>query len=71
MKITATGPCSAQPSRRQRRPGRAAAGWPLRRHRYAEIPAQSLDSALAAFSAVTRVQVLVPGEFTQGLVRRA
>lgn len=32
-----------------------------------EIPAQSLDSALAAFSAVTRVQVLVPGEFTQGL----
>jgi Secretin and TonB N terminus short domain. len=32
-----------------------------------EIPAQPLDSALAAFSAVTRVQVLVPGEFTQGL----
>ncbi len=32
-----------------------------------EIPAQPLDSALAAFSAVTRIQVLVPGEFTQGL----
>lgn len=32
-----------------------------------EIPAQSLDAALAAFSAVTRVQVLVPGEFTRGL----
>jgi outer membrane receptor for ferric coprogen and ferric-rhodotorulic acid len=46
---------------------RRCGSWPLRRHRFAEIPAQSLDSALAAFSAVTRVQVLVPGEFTQGL----
>ncbi|MCP6693295.1 TonB-dependent siderophore receptor [Pseudomonas donghuensis] len=32
-----------------------------------EIPAQSLDAALAAFSAVTRVQVLVGAEVTQGL----
>lgn len=32
-----------------------------------DIPAQSLDSALAAFSAVTRVQVLVGAEVTQGL----
>ncbi|MDZ3994285.1 TonB-dependent siderophore receptor [Pseudomonas sp. Teo4] len=32
-----------------------------------EIAPQSLDSALAAFSSVTRIQVLVPGEFTQGL----
>lgn len=32
-----------------------------------DIPAQSLDSALAAFSAVTRTQVLVPAELTQGL----
>ncbi|WP_447588270.1 TonB-dependent siderophore receptor [Aquipseudomonas campi] len=31
-----------------------------------DIPAQSLDSALAAFSAVTRTQVLVPAELTQG-----
>lgn len=36
-----------------------------------QIPAQSLDSALAAFSAVTRIQVLVPGEFTQGCARLA
>ncbi|MEE1921694.1 TonB-dependent siderophore receptor [Pseudomonas sp. 148P] len=35
-------------------------------HRF-EIPAQSLDGALAAFSAVTRVQVLVTAEVTQGL----
>lgn len=28
------------------------------------IPAQSLDGALAAFSRVTRIQVLVPGELT-------
>lgn len=33
-----------------------------------EIPGQSLDGALAAFSAVTRVQVLVNGELTQGVV---
>ncbi|WP_110970307.1 TonB-dependent siderophore receptor [Pseudomonas huaxiensis] len=32
-----------------------------------DIPAQSLDGALAAFSAVTRVQVLVGAEVTQGL----
>ncbi|MDU9389595.1 TonB-dependent siderophore receptor [Pseudomonas japonica] len=32
-----------------------------------DIPAQSLDGALAAFSAVTRVQVLVTAEVTQGL----
>jgi outer membrane receptor for ferric coprogen and ferric-rhodotorulic acid len=32
-----------------------------------EIPAQSLDAALAAFSAVTRVQVLVSAEVTQGV----
>ncbi|MGE8407953.1 MAG: TonB-dependent siderophore receptor [Pseudomonas sp.] len=32
-----------------------------------DIPAQSLDSALAAFSAATRVQVLVGAEVTQGL----
>ncbi|OLS60635.1 Ferripyoverdine receptor precursor [Pseudomonas putida] len=32
-----------------------------------DIPAQSLDGALAAFSAVTRVQVLVTSEVTQGL----
>lgn len=32
-----------------------------------DIPAQSLDGALAAFSAVTRVQVLVPAELSQGL----
>lgn len=36
-----------------------------------EIPAQSLDAALAAFSAVTRVQVLVGAEVTQGLRSRA
>ncbi|MHA6198387.1 TonB-dependent siderophore receptor [Pseudomonas wadenswilerensis] len=35
-------------------------------HRF-DIPAQSLDGALAAFSAVTRVQVLVTAEVTQGL----
>ena len=35
-------------------------------HRF-DIPAQSLDGALAAFSAVTRVQVLVTSEITQGL----
>ncbi|MDP1293557.1 hypothetical protein Q6296_27400, partial [Klebsiella variicola] len=33
-----------------------------------DIPGQSLDGALAAFSAVTRVQVLVSGELTQGVV---
>lgn len=33
-----------------------------------EIPGQSLDGALASFSAVTRVQVLVNGELTQGVV---
>ncbi|MGE8497274.1 MAG: TonB-dependent siderophore receptor [Pseudomonas sp.] len=32
-----------------------------------DIPAQSLDGALAAFSAVTRIQVLVPAEMTQGV----
>lgn len=32
-----------------------------------DIPAQSLDGALAAFSAVTRVQVLAPAEVSQGL----
>jgi outer membrane receptor for ferric coprogen and ferric-rhodotorulic acid len=32
-----------------------------------EIPAQSLDAALAAFSAVTRVQVLVSSDVTQGV----
>ncbi len=32
-----------------------------------DIPAQSLDGALAAFNAVTRVQVLVTAEVTQGL----
>lgn len=32
-----------------------------------EIPAQSLDAALAAFSAVTRVQVLVSADVTQGV----
>lgn len=32
-----------------------------------DIPGQSLDGALAAFSAVTRVQVLVSGELTQGV----
>ncbi|MGC5700733.1 TonB-dependent siderophore receptor [Pseudomonas sp. NFXW11] len=31
-----------------------------------EIPGQSLDAALAAFSSVTRVQVLVSAEVTQG-----
>uniref|UniRef100_UPI001C1011B9 STN domain-containing protein n=1 Tax=Vibrio cholerae TaxID=666 RepID=UPI001C1011B9 len=29
---------------------------------------QGLDAALAAFSAVTRVQVLVNGELTQGVI---
>ncbi|KMT53363.1 TonB-dependent siderophore receptor [Pseudomonas fildesensis] len=33
-----------------------------------DIPGQSLDGALAAFSAVTRIQVLVSGELTQGVV---
>lgn len=33
-----------------------------------DIPGQSLDGALAAFSAVTRVQVLVSGELTQGVL---
>ncbi|WP_226454576.1 TonB-dependent siderophore receptor [Pseudomonas sp. AF03-9] len=33
-----------------------------------DIPGQSLDGALAAFSALTRVQVLVNGELTQGVV---
>lgn len=32
-----------------------------------EVPAQSLDAALAAYSAVTRMQVLVSAELTQGL----
>lgn len=32
-----------------------------------EIPAQSLDAALAAFSGVTRIQVLVSAEVTQGV----
>lgn len=32
-----------------------------------DIPAQSLDGALAAFSSVTRIQVLVPAEMTQGV----
>lgn len=32
-----------------------------------DIPGQSLDAALAAFSAATRVQVLVSAEVTQGL----
>ncbi|WP_300745528.1 TonB-dependent siderophore receptor [Pseudomonas sp.] len=33
-----------------------------------DIPGQGLDAALAAFSAVTRVQVLVNGELTQGVI---
>jgi len=33
-----------------------------------DIAGQSLDGALAAFSAVTRVQVLVSGELTQGVL---
>jgi outer membrane receptor for ferric coprogen and ferric-rhodotorulic acid len=33
-----------------------------------DIQEQSLDGALAAFSAVTRLQVLVPSELTQGLL---
>ena len=33
-----------------------------------DIPGQSLDGALAAFSAVTRVQVLVSGELTQQVI---
>lgn len=32
-----------------------------------DIPAQTLDGALAGFSAVTRIQVLVPAELTQGV----
>ncbi len=32
-----------------------------------DIPAQALDGALAGFSAVTRIQVLVPAELTQGM----
>ncbi|WP_408005633.1 TonB-dependent siderophore receptor [Pseudomonas carassii] len=47
-------------------PGQALAAAQAQVYRF-DIPAQSLDSALAAFSAVTRIQVLVPGEFTQGL----
>ena len=33
-----------------------------------DIQEQSLDGALAAFSAVTRLQVLVPSELTQGVL---
>ena len=33
-----------------------------------DSPGQSLDGALAAFSAVTRVQVLVSGELTQQVI---
>jgi len=47
-------------------PLHASAATQAQAYRF-EIPAQPLDSALAAFSAVTRLQVLVPGEFTQGL----
>ncbi|CAI3810880.1 hypothetical protein GLGCALEP_06236 [Pseudomonas sp. MM221] len=47
-------------------PLHASAATQAQAYRF-EIPAQPLDSALAAFSAVTRIQVLVPGEFTQGL----
>ncbi|WEK31288.1 MAG: TonB-dependent siderophore receptor [Candidatus Pseudomonas phytovorans] len=47
-------------------PLQASAATQAQAYRF-EIPAQPLDSALAAFSAVTRLQVLVPGEFTQGL----
>lgn len=70
MKITATrtvlGLAIALGSAAMAAPLQAQAAAQAQVYRF-EIPAQSLDSALAAFSAVTRVQVLVPGEFTQGL----
>lgn len=70
MKITATrtvlGLAIALGSAGLAAPLQAQAAAQAQVYRF-EIPAQSLDSALAAFSAVTRVQVLVPGEFTQGL----
>lgn len=70
MKITATrtvlGLAIALGSAALAAPLQAQAAAQAQVYRF-EIPAQSLDSALAAFSAVTRVQVLVPGEFTQGL----
>ena len=47
-------------------PGLAASEMQAQVQRF-DIPAQSLDGALAAFSAVTRVQVLVAAEVTQGL----
>jgi len=47
-------------------PALAASETQAQVHRF-DIPAQSLDGALAAFSAVTRVQVLVTAEVTQGL----
>lgn len=47
-------------------PAQAASETQRQVYRF-DIPAQSLDGALAAFSAVTRVQVLVTSEVTQGL----
>ncbi|MDD0973596.1 TonB-dependent siderophore receptor [Pseudomonas fontis] len=47
-------------------PAHAAPAAQVQSYRF-DIPAQSLDSALAAFSTVTRVQVLVSAELTQAL----
>jgi hypothetical protein len=67
MVILASSTAFAEDAKQSKEKKPATAAATANSQKQFAVPRQALDTALAAFSAVTRMQVLTPGEVTQGL----